>query len=151
MSRENDVYTVLNADATLLTTLTGGIFKVESIGIDGIDRTSAPTAFTGGFLRPCALVRSRSFVPDGVLRDNIAKQLTVRETVEVYLYSDGAAGYSAIDTAKARVIRLLQGHQFADSFEVELVNIVPRMREPAGPLMNASMERLDFLVVSVWG
>lgn len=149
MSRENDVYTVLNADATLLATLTGGIFKVESIGIDGIDRTSAPAAFTGGFLRPCALVRSRSFVPDGVLRDNIAKRQTVRETVEVYLYEDRT--YTAIDTAKARVITLLMGHQFSDSFEVELVNIVPRMREPAGPLMNASMERLDFLVVSVWG
>lgn len=151
MSRENDVYAILNADATLLATLTGGIFKVESIGIDGIDRTSAPAAFTGGFLRPCALVRERSFVPDGVLRDNIAKQFTARQVVEVYLYSDGAAGYSAIDTAKARVISLLMGYQFADSFEVELVNIVPRMREQGGSLQNASMERLDWLVVSVWG
>jgi hypothetical protein len=149
LSRENDVYTVLNADATLLATLTGGIFKVESIGIDGIDRTSAPAAFTGGFLRPCALVRERSFVPDGMLRDMVTKQLTARQVIEVYLYEDRT--YAAIDTAKARIITLLQGHQFSDSFEVELVNIVPRMREPAGPLMNASMERLDFLVVSVWG
>ena len=149
MSRENDVYTVLNADATLLATLTGGIFKIESIGIDGIDRESAPSAFSGGFLRPCALVRERSFVPDGVLRDSMAQKLTVRQVVEIYLYEDRT--YTAIDTAKARVFTLLEGYQFSDSFEVQLVNVVPRMREMDGPLIGASMERLDFVVDSVFG
>ena len=150
MSRENDFYGVLNGDATLLTTLTGGIYKVESIGISGISRDVAPAAYDAdGFLLPCALIRERSFVPDGVLRDTMAKQLTARQVVEVYLYEDRT--YTAIDTAKARVIALLMGYQFADSFELELANIVPRLRDPEGPVTNASMERLDWVVDSVYG
>lgn len=151
MSRENDVYTILAGDATLLTTLTGGVYKKESTGIDGISRDTAASAFDGstGFLRPCALVRQRAVVPDGVLRDMVAQKLTVREVVEVYLYEDRT--YTAIDTAKARIFTLLQGVQLTDSFELGLINIVPRIREMDGPLKNASMERLDFEVYSIWG
>jgi hypothetical protein len=151
MSRESDVYAVLNGDATLLATLTGGVFKSEDTGIDGITRETAPAAFAvSGYLKPCALVHERSFVPDGAMRDNIALTFTARQVVEVYLYCDAADGYTPIDTAKARVIALLMGHQFSDSFEVELVNVVTRLREPAGPLLNASVERLDWVVDSVW-
>lgn len=151
MSRENDFYELLTGNATLLATLTGGVFTTEGVGIDGITRDTAPAAFAAsGFLKPCALVHERSLVPDGVARDSLALTFTARQIVEVYLYCDSADGYTPIDTAKARVIRLLMGHQFSDSFELELVNVVTRLREPAGPLSGASVERLDWVVDSVW-
>ena len=153
MSRESDFYAVLNADATLLATLTGGVWKRETLGVEGVTRATAPTAFdaTTGYLKPCALIAERATVPDGVVKDLMAQKVSTRVTVEVYLYGDAGAGYSALDTAAARIYVLLQGKQLANSAEIELVNVVGRWREVDGSLMNACATRYDFLVPGIMG
>ena len=34
MSRETDIYAILNADAPLLAVLTGGLYKAEDVGVE---------------------------------------------------------------------------------------------------------------------
>lgn len=153
MSRENDFYAVLNGDATLLATLTGGVWKRETIGVEGLTRATAATAFDGttGYLRPCALIAERATVPDGVVKDLMAQKVSTRTVVEVYLFNDAGAGYTALDTAAARIYVLLQGKQLANSAEIELVNVVGRWREEGGSLKNAVATRYDFLVPAIMG
>lgn len=150
VSRESDIYAILSADATLLATLTGGVYKRESVGIEGISRQTAASAFdSNGYLKPCALIAERATVPDGVVRDLMARVISTRVVVEVYLYSDSSAGYAPLDTAFARIYALLQGRQLTASFEIELVNAVGRWREVDGSLMNACATRYDFLVSGI--
>lgn len=150
MSREADIYAILSADATLLATLTGGVYKRESVGIEGITRATASGAFdSNGYLRPCALIAERATVPDGAVKDLMARVVSTRVVVEVYLYADSSAGYTPLDTAAARVYALLQGAVLANSFEVELVNAVGRWREMDGSLMNACATRYDWLVAGI--
>lgn len=149
MSREADFYAILSADATLLATLQGGVYKRESVGIEGITRKTTPNAFENGLLRPCALIAERVTVPDGVVKDLMARVISTRVVVEIYLYCDANAGYGFLDTAGNRLYALLQGAQLARSFEVELVNIVGRWREEGGSLQNASATRYDWAVTSI--
>ena len=151
MSREADFYTILNADATLLATLTGGVWKRELLGVEGITRQTAAAAFdaTTGYLKPCALIAERATVPDGAVKDLMVRVVSTRVIVEVYLFGDSGAGYTALDTAAARIYALLQGRQLTASAEVELVNVVGRWREVGGSLANACATRLDFLVPGI--
>lgn len=153
MSREADFYTILNADATLLATLTGGVWKRETLGVEGVNRQTAAAAFdaTTGYLRPCALIAERATVPDGAVKDLMVRTISTRCVVEIYLYADSGAGYTALDTAAARIYALLQGKQLANSAEIELVNVVGRWREVDGSLKNACATRYDFLVPGIMG
>lgn len=149
MSRENDFYTRMTGDATLVTTLTGGVWKKESTGVEGITRETAAAAFdTNGYLKPCALVKERELAPNGPLRDPMTQQASASQVVEIYLYADAGAGYTAINTAKSRLYALFEGYQFSDSFEVEWVNSLPNLRD-SGALKNAAMSRIDFAVYSI--
>lgn len=148
MTREADFAARMTGDATLMAILTGGVFQAGNVGVEGISRETTPTAFSGGFLLPCALVRQRALVPDGIVEDDIAQDTGFRQVVEIWLYED--RGYTSIDSAANRIFVLFQGYQFADSFPVKLVNQIERERDP-GALSGASLARLDWEVFSVKG
>lgn len=148
MTREADFSTRMTADATLMAILTGGVFKTETIGVEGITRETTPAAFSSGYLLPCALVRQRALVPDGIVEDDIEQDTSVRQVVEVWLYED--RGYTSIDAAASRIFVLFQGYQFSDAFPVKLINQIERQRD-MGALNNASLARLDFEIFSVKG
>lgn len=148
-SREADFHARIVADTALMAILTGGAFKSESVGIEGIDRTTAPGAFdASGFLRPCALVRQRALVPTGDVLDFGAQIISARQAVEIWLYSDASGGYTAIDAAIDRLYTLFQGHVFAGTFEVSLAIRLDRERDQ-GALQGASMAKLDWQVDSI--
>lgn len=147
MSKESEFATRMTADSTLMAILTGGVYTSGGVGRLGITRESVPGAFdTGGYLRPCALVRQRALVPDGNVRDGMAQVASAVQTVEVWLYQD--TGYDQIDLAQARVYALFQGYQFSDTFEIWLTNVIDRERD-AGALGGASLARMDFVVYSI--
>ena len=149
MSRENDFYARMIADATLVATLTGGIWKKETTGLEGITRETAAAAFdVAGYLKPCALIRERELVPDNAVRDPMAQVTSAAQTVEIWLYADAGAGYSAIQSAKNRLYTLFEGHQFNDSFEVMWTNALGNLRD-MGALKNAAMSRIDFIVYEI--
>lgn len=148
MSAENDIATVMEADATLMATLTGGVYTSAEVGRDGITRDTAAAAFdTSGYLKPCALVRQRGLVPDGVLVEQETPAASATQVVEIYVYED--SGYSSIDTALNRLFVLLLGRQLSSgSFPLEWLNTIDRERDE-GALKGASMARQDWLVVTV--
>lgn len=148
MSREADFASRMTGDATLMATLTGGVFKTETVGVEGVTRETTPTAFSSGYLLPCALVRQRAIVPDGIVEDDIEQDTSVRQVVEIWLYED--RGYTSIDSAASRLFVLFQGYQFSDAFPAKLINQIERERDP-GALKGASLARLDFEVFSVKG
>lgn len=148
MSKENDFATRMTGDSTLMAILTGGVYKSESVGIEGITRETATGAFSGGYLLPCALIHQRGAVPDGQISDGITPRASYGQAVEIYLYQDSGAGYSAIDSAMLRLFVLFHGYSFSDSFPVEWVNTMDRLRDQ-GALNGAGMARMDFMVRSI--
>jgi len=149
MSRESDVATRLN-DVTLLATLTGGIFQYSAVGLEGITRETAAAFDGSGWLKPCALVKQRGLIPDGILQDEMVQKISTRQVVEVWFYADSGAGYAGLDTAMARVFVLLYGYQFTGAFPAQLVNVIDRQRD-VGALTGACMARQDWLIVSIFG
>lgn len=127
--------------------LTGKVYTSAQAGRDGITRSTTPDAFSGGFLRPCALIRERSFQPNTIVSDQIEKIFSYSQGFEIYLYED--VGYTSIDNAKARIIFLLYGYVFTSRFPAELTNIVTRQRD-AGALTGASLERMDWLATGIY-
>jgi hypothetical protein len=148
MTREADFATRMTGDATLMLILTGGVFKTETVGVEGITRETTPAAFSSGYLLPCALVRQRAIVPDGIVEDDIEQDTSVRQVVEIWLYED--RGYTSIDAAASRLFVLFQGWQPSDAFPVKLINQIERMRDE-GALKGASLGRLDFETFSIRG
>jgi hypothetical protein len=146
---EDSVAAVLIADTTLMATLTGGVLKSSTVGPAGITRETVASAFgTDGYLKPCALVKQRGNVPNGVIRDEMAQIISAAQVVEVYIYADASANYTAVDTALGRIIQLLEGRAFTGSFPCALANIIDRQRDP-GALFGAAMARADFLILNV--
>ena len=148
MSRESEFYAVMTNDSTLMTTLTGGVYKSEDIGRAGITRDVAPAAFTSqtGPIKPLALIVQRGLVPQGTLRDHDTKQISGVEVVEVYLYEDRL--YVNIDAAISRMFYLFQGRVLTNSFPIEWINTINRKREE-GTLKGASLARMDWQIHSV--
>lgn len=151
MTLESSVRTLLLADSTLTATLTGGIFAKESTGVQGISRDTTPTAFdASGYLKPCALVRARDLTPDGNVQDGLEGIASAFQVVEVWVYADAGAGYTAIDSAVDRIYALLQGYRPADAFPYEWAGTITHQRD-TGVLNNAGLSRIDFAVYSVVG
>lgn len=150
MSREDDFKTRMEADATLMAILTGGVYTKAETGREGITRDTTPDAFDGdGYLLPCALVRQRGLTPDGVLLDEMAVQASTAQVVEIYLYED--SGYSNIDAALARLFVLFFGHQFSDSFPLEWAGTPVTRGKDEGALIGASLARQDWVVYDIQG
>ncbi len=136
------IKTVLEADATLLATATGGVWSMDEAGRMGLNRTNTPAAFdSSGIIKPCILLRARALVPDFQLRDSNSKYSSARQTIEVYFYQD--SGYSTISTMKSRVYALLHETQVTGAF---LVSWAGGTGEAFDIDINTCVERDDYLV-----
>jgi hypothetical protein len=146
MSFESEIAAILNADATLLLLLTGGVHTASTVGPLGINSGTVAAAFdANGYLKPTALVRQRNKVPTGDVLDFDAQIESARQIVEVWLYADSGAGYATLDTAAARVRTLLMGETLTGSFELRLALWIDRQRDE-GALSGAALQRLDWQV-----
>jgi hypothetical protein len=138
------VKTLLEADATLLATATGGVYDYDETGRDGISRTAAATSAAfdaNGIVKPCVLLKSRSETPDGILADDAERVVSAREMLEAWYYAD--SGFAAINTMKARVYTLLHATQVSGSF---IVYWQGDIRFPVrDPDLDANVERSDYL------
>lgn len=113
----SSIKTLLEADATLLATATGGVWDFSETGRMGINRTNTPAAFdSAGIIKPCVLVRARAMNPDFILRDPSGKYNSARQVIECWLYED--SGYSNIATMKQRIYALLAESRVTGTFWV---------------------------------
>lgn len=136
--------TVLEADATLLATATGGVWSFDETGRLGLNRSNAAAAaaFTSGIIKPCVFLRAVTDTPFGDIADDAAQVVSMREVVSVMFYQDG--GFTTIETMMARVFTLLHGKQFTGTF-------VCRHALDSGQLydtdLDASVRRSDYAVI----
>ena len=142
MSGLSAAKTILEADGTLLTTATGGVYDFNETGRLGINRTTTPGAFDSNeILKPCVLLRVRSARADGGLADDATKYTSIREALEIYFYEDD--GYSNIETMRDRVYTLLHAVQLSGTFICYWQNDVRGARDDE---LDASVERSEYLV-----
>lgn len=125
MSAFGAVVTVLQGDATLAATLTGGVY--DGLAVGEISRQGTPDAYDSvGELLPCALVMPESAAPAGGLPE------AGREFVTVWLYAQ--LDYAAIEAARQRVYALLHrvkvGAAADGVFEVRHANDVLGTQAP---------------------
>lgn len=146
-SRESDFVARMVADAPLMAILTGGVATGEAVGLEGITRETRPASFSGGYLLPTALVRQAANIPTGEIDDYNDLTSSMRQRVEVWLYSEQGS-WTAIDAAATRIRTLFQGHVFAGTFEIRLANVIDRQRD-TGSLDGANLARLDWQVDSI--
>lgn len=97
-SLRDAVRALLAADATLMATLTGGVYHRR-----GINRTATPAAYdANGKLEPCAVVALETATPVGHSEFDFEQVFFA-----VYLYEEEGGNYASIDTAADRVRALL--------------------------------------------
>lgn len=147
MSLEAEFKTAMEADATLMAVLTGGVYTSAEAGRDGITRTDTPGAFSD-YLLPCALVKQRGLLPDFFIEDSIEQMASTVQIVEIWLYED--SGYTNIDLALAQLFITFFGNQLNGSFELTLINTIDRETD-SGQLNGASMARQDWQVNKILG
>lgn len=92
------IYDLLSGDATLLATLTGGVYDAAQVG--EISRQTTADAFdANGEILPCALLKLGTLAPVGPYVHS------ARLTVSIYLYE--LAGYVNVEAARERIYTLL--------------------------------------------
>ncbi len=132
---------VLAGDATLAGLLVGGVYSFAQTGRNGISRASLGDAFddASGFLQPCAVVKAGAVAASEAIRDSDARS---RQTVEVYLYDDGDSDYTAINSARDRVVALLDRQWISGAGWLRQVGGADDGRDPK--LNGAAVVRVDF-------
>ena len=142
MSALSEAKALLEADATLLATATGGVWDIDEAGRLGLSRTTTPGAFDAtGRVKPCVLLKLRDRRPFGGLADDAGQYVSTRQVLEVWLYED--TGYAAIDVMRQRIYVLLHGQQLSGTFAVQWEGDVRGARDLE---LDASVERSDYAV-----
>ena len=121
MSIRSALLSVLSGDTALMATLTGGVY-----GEAEISRQGTPGAFDANEeVLPCALLAMEAEDPAGPF------PTSSRAFVTVYFYA--RAGYSAIDTALARVYALLHRARVSNEgvWQIRHAGDVRDQRDPA--------------------
>lgn len=106
----------LEADTTLTTILSGGIFDATELDRVGLSLFDAIKDSIGK-LKPCAVIRWRGDHPNGPHFNGQDRFF------EIYLYED--VGYTNINSAKERIFQLLhRTHRTADNVGIGWINFV---------------------------
>lgn len=135
---------VLEADATLLATATGGVYDYNETGRMGINRTNPATAAafdSDGIIRPCVLVKLRSSIPDGAVTDEVDQRSSHIQMIECWLYAD--VDFTAIDTMSSRIYTLLHAKRLNGPFFLRWAGDIPGPRDLT---LDAWVQRSDFQV-----
>lgn len=143
MSALSAAKAVLEADATLLTTATGGIWDFDETKQLGLSRTLTGDAFDSNeVIKPCILMKQRSQTPNFALADDADQYVAVNEMIECWFYED--SGYSNIETMRDRVYVLLHSIQLTGTFQVFWAgSFRPGIRDTD---LDANVSRSDFQV-----
>jgi len=142
MSALDTVKTILEADSTLTTAATGGIWTFDQTGRMGLNRTSTPGAFdSDGIIKPCVLLKRRSSMPDGAIADESAQRASYVTMLEAWFYAD--ADFTAIETMRDRVYTLLHEKRLTGPFYIRWAG---DLRDQRDDDLDAFLERSTYQV-----
>jgi hypothetical protein len=121
MSLSDDIKTALQADASLVALLTGGIFN----DVEEISRQLTPGAFDSNQeLKPCALIKYGTELKSGPY------ERSVNSPVILYFYQ--RSGYNVIEQAMEKAYDLLNDKRIGDGVWQLIYDIsVPQQRDVA--------------------
>lgn len=137
------VHTLLAADATLTTTLTGGVLLYRSLGVGGLSRSSSPAAYTSaGVLKPTLVLKGRALLPFGGLQDMQLQYLSARQVIELWFYDH--LTWTTIRTARDRAYSLLHGTMLDTGGRLHWFNRLEDDRDPQ--MQGAAFLRDDYEV-----
>lgn len=131
MSLQTAVRDAIKASSALVTAFTGGIIAYDDMDGYGLTRTSYPTAFstTSPLMKPTIMVRERSRIFTGNVRDEEQQAMSYTQAVEVWFYDDRKNGYTTIDSGQRTVFGLLH-EQTVNSARLERRELRPYDRDP---------------------
>lgn len=135
MSLASEVKTVLEANASLMAILTGGIHA----DVEEISRQNTPSAFDAATkeIKPCALIKMPNETPAGPY------PTSVRTTFVIYLYQ--RSGYDQIAAAMVYVYGELNEQKIGTGvWNTEHVNTVYQQRDQA---LDCALGLLRFMAV----
>lgn len=147
MSAASEIKVLLEADAILLASATGGIWDYDETGRLGLSLETTPGAYTAaGIIKPAIVVKGRGARPQGQINDEAARTLSTREIVEIWFYQD--EGYDTIATMRNRVFTLLHEVRVEGTFRAQWAgNILANMTDDE--MGNISVERDDYAVTAL--
>lgn len=145
----DEIVTLLNADTTLMATLTGGCYNYPAGGRKGLNRILVPTAYDGqvGLIKPTAVVLELDEKPS---MEIVGHNTSVIVPVYVWIYNDGdpdANGvdpYTSISTAFDRLYSILHLAQITNACQILYQGGTKYKRDP--DLQDAAYFRADFNV-----
>lgn len=144
MTTAATIKTLLAADSTLMTALTGGVYTVEELGRSGISRLALPSAHDP-YLKPLAVVRCEGIREMRPAFDGVTS--VVREAVSITFYADGDAGYAALHAARARAFTLLHGVNLSGAGRAWWMRSEDDLRD--SKLNNACILRAEYEIEGV--
>lgn len=145
MSYAPAVHAALAADSTLLATLTGGVYLWDALKAKGVHREKVPAAYiSGGKMKPHAIVRGRAELPVPRIVDKITQYRAVRQAIEIYLYDDPDAVFTALETAAARIMVLLDEQRLDDGYSTKWVD---ELKARDATINDALMIRAEYEAV----
>lgn len=146
MTYASAIVTRLNADATLMSYLTGGVHDFSDVGRKGINRLQVPGAYseTSGLLKPVAVVIEADETPDGQAVNASDGFMSTVTPIYIFIYDSGDAGYATIKTVYDRIYSLLHTKQLPGAFQILWTGTQRDKREPL--LKDAGFYRADFRV-----
>lgn len=107
-----DLLTALQADSTLTTTLTGGMYLKRTLA-NRLTHELEPAAYdASGYLKPLLIIKGRRDTPFGG-KDNSDGFQIIRQPIEFWFHNDKDAGYTALNTAAARLYTLINLKPYA--------------------------------------
>lgn len=150
MTVDTLIHTRLAADGTLTGYLTGGVYLSRNLPQRGITIDDVPAAFAAnGALKPLAVVKPRSLVGTTDIRDQARQLTSTNQVIEIWLYADGAAGYSTLENAASRIYVLLHERRVAGQFSMTFDQKLYPPR--ASELGDAGVIRMDFMSIAYLG
>ena len=124
MTIQDDIKTVLTANAPLVAAFTGGIKTFDELGGIGINVNSFPSAFDSNLqLKPLIVIRERAIIPTREIADEDSQATSITQSVDIHFMQDrrlgwGVAGNRASDGLQPASVQTNRaaGLQLAEQF-----------------------------------
>lgn len=132
MSYSASIVALLNADATLVALLTGGIYGFEYAGRKGLNRIEVVQAYIKktGLLKPLCIIYESAAIPTGEAINPATGYMSTVTPIRGWVYDDGDAGYGTVATAEARMYRDLNFCRLSGAFQILWGTTLKDRREP---------------------
>lgn len=145
MAIEDEIKTVLSADSTFTSAMTGGVFTRDDLGRMGMEQGNNPTLYDSDLrLKYVCLINPRDEIGTNAIRDDVEKVHSYQQVVELYFYADGDASRATLVSARDRAYALLHGLRTATSNA--RLEWLSNRRGYDYALDNAMYERSDYQV-----